>query len=155
MSSATLTASAANNAARRGNTLGRGSDTWKYWAELRAGNITEHDWVEIEGGIARSPGHCMTMGTASTMTSAIEAMGLSLSGSASIPAADSRHAQMATLSGKQVWWCTSMSAEEIVLCRYACGLTTTPLRPSGNPARIKTLTRASWPSFFASASAVA
>jgi dihydroxy-acid dehydratase len=86
----------------RGNTLGSGSDTWKYWAELRAGNITEHDWVEIEGGIARSPGHCMTMGTASTMTSAVEAMGLSLSGSASIPAADSRHAQMATLSGKRI-----------------------------------------------------
>ncbi len=63
--------------------------------------------------------------------------------------------ELATLSGKQVWWCTSMSAEEIVLCRYACGLTTTPLRPSGNPARIKTLTRASWPSYFASASAVA
>ena len=49
-----------------------GSDTWKYWAELRAGNITEHDWRDVEDGIARSPGTCMTMGTASTMTSAVE-----------------------------------------------------------------------------------
>ena len=48
----------------KGKFLGSGSDTWKYWAELRAGNITEQDWQEIEDGIARSPGHCMTMGTA-------------------------------------------------------------------------------------------
>jgi dihydroxy-acid dehydratase len=86
----------------RGDTLGSGSDTWKYWAELRAGNITEGDWDEIEGGIARSPGHCMTMGTASTMTSAAEAMGLTLPGAASIPAADSRHAQMAVLTGRRI-----------------------------------------------------
>ena len=80
--------------------LGSGSDTWKYWAELRAGNITEQDWQGVEDGIARSPGHCMTMGTASTMTSAAEAMGLTLPGAASIPAPDSRHAQMATLCGQ-------------------------------------------------------
>ena len=80
----------------------RGSDTWKYWAELRAGNITEDDWQDVEDGIARSPGHCMTMGTASTMTSAVEALGLTLPGAASIPAPDSRHAQMATLTGKRI-----------------------------------------------------
>lgn len=85
-----------------GVTLGSGSDTWKYWAELRAGNITEEDWQGVEDGIARSPGHCMTMGTASTMTSAVEALGLSLPGYASIPAPDSRHAQMATLTGKRI-----------------------------------------------------
>src|SRR4249920_3396497 len=85
----------------RGSTLGSGSDSWKYWAELRAGNIDEKDWQEIEQGIARSPGHCMTMGTASTMTSAAEAMGFTLPGAASIPAADSRHAAMATLTGKR------------------------------------------------------
>jgi len=84
-----------------GATLGSGSDTWKYWAELRAGNISEKDWQEIEQGIARSPGHCMTMGTASTMTSAAEAMGFTLPGAASIPAPDSRHAAMATLTGKR------------------------------------------------------
>jgi len=86
----------------RGQFLGSGSDTWKYWAELRAGNITPEDWKEIENGIARTPGHCMTMGTASTMTSAAEAMGLTLPGAASIPAPDSRHAQMATLTGKRI-----------------------------------------------------
>ncbi len=85
----------------KGSFLGSGSDTWKYWAELRAGNITEDEWRGVEDGIARSPGHCMTMGTASTMTSAAEAMGLTLPGAASIPAPDSRHAQMATLSGRR------------------------------------------------------
>jgi dihydroxy-acid dehydratase len=86
----------------QGKFLGSGSDTWKYWAELRAGNITEEEWQGVEDGIARSPGHCMTMGTASTMTSAIEALGLTLPGAASIPAPDSRHAQMATLTGKRI-----------------------------------------------------
>ncbi len=86
----------------RGNALGSGSDVWKYWAELRAGTITENDWEEIEHGIARSPGHCMTMGTASTMTSAAEALGMTLPGAASIPAADSRHAVMATRTGKRI-----------------------------------------------------
>ncbi|MBL8524670.1 MAG: dihydroxy-acid dehydratase [Betaproteobacteria bacterium] len=86
----------------KGEFLGSGSDTWKYWAELRAGNITEEEWKGVEDGIARSPGHCMTMGTASTMTSATEAMGLTLPGAASIPAPDSRHAQMATLTGKRI-----------------------------------------------------
>jgi len=86
----------------RGNALGSGSDVWKYWAELRAGTITSEDWGEIEQGIARSPGHCMTMGTASTMTSAAEALGMTLPGAASIPAADSRHAVMATRTGKRI-----------------------------------------------------
>src|SRR5258705_4523737 len=90
----------------RGNwrdaTLGAGSDTWKYWAELRAGTITEDDWQEIEQGIARSPGHCMTMGTASTMTSAAEALGFTLPGAASIPAADARHPAMAAPTGRGV-----------------------------------------------------
>ena len=85
-----------------GQYLGSGSDTWKYWAELRAGNITEQDWQDVEDGIARSAGHCMTMGTASTMTSAVEVLGLTLPGAASIPAPDSRHAQMATLTGKRI-----------------------------------------------------
>jgi dihydroxy-acid dehydratase len=86
----------------RGAALGSGSDVWKYWAELRAGTITAADWEEIEHGIARSPGHCMTMGTASTMTSAAEALGMTLPGAASIPAADSRHAVMAVTTGKRV-----------------------------------------------------
>jgi dihydroxy-acid dehydratase len=85
-----------------GTILGSGSDTWKYWADLRAGGITEEDWLQIENGIARSPGHCMTMGTASTMTSAAEALGATLPGAASIPAADSRHAVMAASTGRRI-----------------------------------------------------
>ena len=85
----------------RENTLGSGSDTWKYWAELRAGNITRQDWQEIEDGIARSPGTCMTMGTAATMMSIAEALGFTLPGASSIPAPDSNHSKMATLTGKR------------------------------------------------------
>ena len=86
----------------RDRTLGSGSDVWRYWADLRAGAITAQDWQEIENGIARSPGHCMTMGTASTMTSAVEALGMTLPGAASIPAADSRHAVMAAHTGRRI-----------------------------------------------------
>ena len=86
----------------KGQFLGSGSDTWKYWAELRAGTISEQDWQEVEDGIARSPGTCMTMGTASTMTSAAEVLGLTLPGASSIPAADSRHAMMATHTGRRI-----------------------------------------------------
>jgi dihydroxy-acid dehydratase len=86
----------------RGDTLGSGSDSWKYWAELRAGNITRGDWQEIEDGIARSPGTCMTMGTAATMMSLAESLGFCLPGAASIPAPDSNHAKMATRTGKRI-----------------------------------------------------
>jgi dihydroxy-acid dehydratase len=86
----------------RDSALGSGSDSWKYWDELRAGRITERDWQEIEDGIARSPGTCMTMGTAATMMSIAEALGLTLPGAASIPAPDSNHSKMATLSGKRI-----------------------------------------------------
>ena len=86
----------------RDQELGSGSDVWKYWAEKRAGNISDKQWLELEDGIARSPGHCMTMGTASTMTSAAEALGFTLPGAASIPAADSRHARMAADTGRRI-----------------------------------------------------
>jgi dihydroxy-acid dehydratase len=86
----------------RETTLGSGSDSWKYWAELRAGTITQRDWQEIEDSIARSPGTCMTMGTAATMMSLAESLGFCLPGAASIPAPDSNHAKMATLTGKRV-----------------------------------------------------
>src|SRR5438105_12800277 len=79
----------------RSQTLGSGSDTWKYWAELRAGNISEKDWQEIEDGIARSPGTCMTMGTAATMMSIAEALGFTLPGASSIPAPASSHSSVA------------------------------------------------------------
>ena len=85
-----------------GRVLGSGTDTWEYAAELKAGKITNMEWKGIETGIARSAGHCMTMGTASTMTSAAEALGLTLPGFSSIPAVDSRHAQYASLTGKRI-----------------------------------------------------
>jgi dihydroxy-acid dehydratase len=85
-----------------GRVLGSGTDTWKYAAELKAGKITNTEWKGIETGIARSAGHCMTMGTASTMTSAAEALGLTLPGFSSIPAVDSRHAQYSSLTGKRI-----------------------------------------------------
>src|SRR5579863_229989 len=78
----------------RGRPLGSGTDAWKYWDDYRAGLIGECELTEVESGIARSPGHCMTMGTASTMTSAAEALGMTLPGMASIPAVDSAHYRM-------------------------------------------------------------
>ncbi len=86
----------------RGNTLGSGSDVWKYWAERRAGNLSEEKWLEIEDGIARSAGVCMTMGTACTMAMTAEAMGLTLPGASSIPAVDSNHSRMATQCGRRI-----------------------------------------------------
>jgi dihydroxy-acid dehydratase len=85
----------------KGKTLGSGSDAWKYWDERRAGNITKEDWVEVEGGIARSHGHCMTMGTASTMTAIAESIGMTLPGASSIPAADVNHIRMCAEAGRR------------------------------------------------------
>ena len=85
----------------KGKTLGSGSDAWKYWDERRAGNISDRDWVEVEGGIARSYGHCMTMGTASTMAAIAEALGMTLPGASSIPAPDAGHIRMAAECGRR------------------------------------------------------
>ena len=85
-----------------GKVLGSGSDVWKFWAEKRAGNISDCEWSELEDGIARSPGHCMTMGTASTMTAIAETLGLTLPGASSIPAVDANHARMATSCGRRI-----------------------------------------------------
>jgi dihydroxy-acid dehydratase len=86
----------------KGTILGSGSDSWKYWDERRAGKITKAEWLGVEGGIARSHGTCMTMGTASTMTAIIESIGMSLPGSSSIPADDSNHVRMAADSGRRI-----------------------------------------------------
>ena len=86
----------------KGTILGSGSDSWKYWDERRAGKLSKVDWLGVEGGIARSHGTCMTMGTASTMTAIIEAIGMSLPGSSSIPADDSGHIRMAAESGRRI-----------------------------------------------------
>lgn len=86
----------------QGKVLGSGSDSWKYWDELRAGKITDQDWLGIEGGIARSYGTCMTMGTASTMTAIAEAVGMVLPGGSSIPAADAGHIRLSSESGRRI-----------------------------------------------------
>ncbi len=86
----------------RGEYLGSGSDAWKFWDERRAGTITEKEWVDVEAGIARSYGHCMTMGTASTMTAIAEAMGLTLPGASSIPAPDASHIRMSSAVGRRI-----------------------------------------------------
>jgi dihydroxy-acid dehydratase len=85
-----------------GKFLGSGTDGFKYWDERRAGAISQEEWQGIEGGIARSYGHCMTMGTASTMTAIAEAMGLTLPGASSIPAADAGHQRMSTRCGRRI-----------------------------------------------------
>ncbi|MCB1518395.1 MAG: dihydroxy-acid dehydratase [Hyphomicrobiaceae bacterium] len=86
----------------RGRKLGSGSDAWKYWDERRVGNLPEDQWQEMEKGIARSYGHCMTMGTASTMTAIAEALGLCLPGASSIPAADANHIRMSAACGRRI-----------------------------------------------------
>jgi dihydroxy-acid dehydratase len=85
----------------RGGVLGSGSDVWKYWAERRAGNLSEQVWSELEDGIARSPGTCMTMGTAATMMTLTEALGFSLPGGSSIPAPDANHSRLASDTGRR------------------------------------------------------
>src|SRR5205807_10418878 len=85
-----------------GQVLGSGSDVWKYWAEKRAGLISDCEWSEMEDGIARSPCHCMTLGTASTMTSIAETLGMTLPGASSIPAVDANHSRMASACGRRI-----------------------------------------------------
>jgi dihydroxy-acid dehydratase len=86
----------------RDQELGSCSDCWHYHEELRAGRITEREFEEIENSMSRSNGHCMTMGTASTMACVTEALGLTLPGAAAIPAVDSRRAQVAEAAGRQI-----------------------------------------------------
>jgi dihydroxy-acid dehydratase len=116
----------------RKDVLGSGSDVWKYWAEKRAGTLSETAWGEIEDGIARSFGTCMTMGTASTMALIAEVLGMTLPGAAAIPAADSSHSRLATESGRQivemVWQdrkpstlVTDASFQNAIVTLMACG----------------------------------
>ena len=93
-----------------GKTLGSGSDAWKYWDERRAGNVTDEEWSGVQGGIARSAGVCMTMGTASTMTAITDALGLTLPGASSIPAVDSAHLRMSAACGRRI---VEMVAEDL------------------------------------------
>ncbi len=86
----------------RNEVLGSGTDMWKYWDDKRAGLIGDCEMTELESGLARSPGHCMTMGTASTLTAAAEALGVTVPGASSIPAVDSGHDRMAAAAGIRI-----------------------------------------------------
>ena len=86
----------------RGEELGSCTDCRRYEVELRAGRITEDDWAELQTCIVRSPGHCMVMGTASTMASVSEAMGIALPGNGATPAVDSRRLRISELAGRQI-----------------------------------------------------
>jgi len=85
-----------------GKPLGSGSDVWKYWADKQAGKVSEGEWRDMEAGIARSFGTCMTMGTAATMMSLAETLGMTLPGASSIPAPDSAHPRMASATGRRI-----------------------------------------------------
>ena len=86
----------------RGQVLGSGSDAFKYWDERRAGRLSDRAWQEMEAGIARSHGTCMTMGTAATMMGLAEALGFTLPGASSIPAADANHPRMSAECGRRI-----------------------------------------------------
>ncbi|RSN12231.1 dihydroxy-acid dehydratase [Streptomyces sp. WAC 05977] len=111
----------------RNEVLGSGTDMWKYWDDKRAGLIGDDELSELERGLARSPGTCMTMGTASTMMSVAEVLGLTLPGAASIPAVDSAHHRMAAASGARV---VEMVREDLTITKilderaYADAITT-------------------------------
>src|SRR5262249_24589809 len=105
-----------SNGQWRGVKTGAGTHTKKYWDELRAGNITADDWIDLESRMTRSIGTCNTIGTASTMTSIVDAMGLTLTGASSIPAADSAHTRMASACGERI---VAMVGEDLRPSRIA------------------------------------
>ena len=86
----------------RGEDIGSGTDLWRFSEDLKAGKMSRAEFMEAEGCMARSAGHCMTMGTASTMASMVEALGLSLPHNSAIPAVDSRRSVLAHLSGRRI-----------------------------------------------------
>jgi dihydroxy-acid dehydratase len=90
------------NDRHRGQTVGAGTHTKKFWDEYVAGNIVQKEWIQLEAKMTRSPGTCNTMGTASTMTAIVEAMGFTLPGASSIPAMDANHVRMATACGARI-----------------------------------------------------
>jgi len=145
----------------RGQKLGSGSDAWKYWDEVRAGNLADAEWKAIERGNNRSYGHCMTMGTASTMTGIADVLGLTLPGASSIPAPDSNHIRMCAAAGRRavemVWEdlkpsdiLTRASYENAIVLAMAMGASTNAIihviamaRRSGFPIGLEDFDRAS------------
>jgi len=109
----------------KGKVLGSGSDSFKYWDERRAGTLSDAAWLEMEAGIARSHGTCMTMGTAATMMGIAEAVGFTLPGASSIPAADSNHIRMSAECGRravQMVWDDLTPAKLLTRANFANGI---------------------------------
>jgi dihydroxy-acid dehydratase len=90
------------NGRYRGKAIGSGTDVWKFSEEVRAGKMSAAEFANAESAMSRSPGHCMTMGTASTMASMVEALGITLPGNAAWPAVDARRARLARASGRRI-----------------------------------------------------
>lgn len=90
------------NGYHRGERVGSGTHLWKFSEAVKAGEMTQEEFAEAEASMSRSPGSCNTMGTASTMASMAEALGMALSGNAAIPAVDSRRRVMAQLTGRRI-----------------------------------------------------
>jgi dihydroxy-acid dehydratase len=97
-----IPAGATLNGYFKGQKIGTGTHTRKFWDEKRAGNLSEEDWLKLESSMTRSHGTCNTMGTASTLTSMAEVLGLSLPGSATIPAVDSAHSRLCSTAGERI-----------------------------------------------------
>jgi L-arabonate dehydrase len=98
----------------QGRDIGSGTDVWRFGEEVRAGRMSPEEFSEAEGAMSRSAGHCMSMGSASTMGLVTEALGLQLSGSAAIPAVDSRRFASAQAAGRRI---VSMVTEDLRLSR--------------------------------------
>ncbi len=110
----------------KGHTLGSGSDGWKYWDERRAGKLSDAEWLEVEAGIARSHGTCMTMGTAATMMGIAEAIGMTLPGASAIPAPDANHVRMSAECGRcvvQMVWDQQTPSSFLTRAHFLNGIT--------------------------------
>ncbi len=90
--------------------LGTGTDIWRYWEEFQAGTISKDQWEDMQGCFSRSNGHCQVMGTASTMSVVVEALGMTLPGAAAIPAVDNRRLSMAEDTGRRI---VEMATEDL------------------------------------------
>lgn len=102
------------NGKYQGGDIGSGTDVWKFSEDLRAGKMTREEFGLAEDGMTRSDGHCMTMGTAATMASMVEALGMTLPGGAAIPAPDSRRKVLAHMAGSRI---VEMVAEDLVMSK--------------------------------------
>lgn len=90
------------NGKHKGTDIGSGTAVWQFSEAVKAGEMTLKDFMDAESGMSRSPGHCMTMGTASTMASMVEALGMGMPANAALPAVDSRRKRMAHLVGSRI-----------------------------------------------------